>query len=465
MKKPRVVRTFIFIVILTGLSLVTVLPKRLNINRSFTLFGKTIFISRQLTRPSIDLTRFNIPFTRSLDFQMGLDIKGGTRVVLEADMQNIETNDRPTALDAVKNVIARRVDLFGLSESAVKTSKIGEQHRIIVELPGLTDTDEALNLIGTTAQLDFREQTPDYDQEATPSSVYAYLDSFKQTGLTGKDLKRSTVQFSPQDGTPVVGLQFNDEGKKKFAEITQRNVGKPVAIFLDEYPITIPNVQEPILNGEAVISGQFTVKDANSLSIQLNAGALPVPIKIVQQETVGPSLGQEAVEKTFRAGLIGIGLVMLFMFLYYGWKGLLANIALTIYAILTVAVYKLLPVTLTLPGIAGLLLSIGMAVDSNILIFERMKEELRAGKPFELAMELGFGRAWDSIKDANVTTLFVAFILFNPFEFEFLNRSGMIRGFALTLTLGICISLFTGIVVTRTLLRLFLADTRPEEKK
>ena len=295
--------------------------------------------------------------------------------------------------------------------------------------------------------------------------MYEYLNTFRPTGLTGKDLQRSNVQFSQQDGNPVVGLQFNEEGKKKFAEITQNNVGKPVAIFLDEYPITIPNVQEPILNGEAVISGQFTVKEANNLSIQLNAGALPVPIKIVQQETVGPSLGQEAVQKTFKAGAVGIGLVMLFMFLYYGWKGLLANIALSVYAILTVALYKLLPVTLTLPGIAGLLLSIGMAVDSNILIFERMKEELRAGKPFELAMELGFGRAWDSIKDANVTTLFVAFILFNPFEFEFLNRSGMIRGFALTLTLGIFISLFTGIVVTRTLLRLFLADTRQEVKK
>ncbi|OGJ21687.1 MAG: protein-export membrane protein SecD, partial [Candidatus Pacebacteria bacterium RIFCSPHIGHO2_01_FULL_46_10] len=242
-----------------------------------------------------------------------------------------------------------------------------------------------------------------------------------------------------------------------------RNIKKRVAIFLDEFPVSVPVVNEPILNGSAIISGGFTVDAAKQLSIQLNAGALPVPITIVQQETVDASLGTEAVQKTAIAGLVGVGLVALFMVLYYGWKGLLADLALGVYALITIAIYKLVPVTLTLPGIAGLLLSIGMAVDSNILIFERMKEELRMGKPFDLAMTLGFGRAWDSIKDANVATLFTCFILFNPFEFEFLNRSGMVRGFALTLALGIFVSLFTGIVVTRTFLRLFLKESM--EKK
>ena len=230
---------------------------------------------------------------------------------------------------------------------------------------------------------------------------------------------------------------------------------------MDDFPVTAPTVNGAIETGTAEISGGFTIESAKQLSIQLNAGALPVPIRVIQQETIGASLGRDAVEKTAKAGAIGIVLVAVFMILLYGWKGVLADVALAVYAVITLAVYKLVPVTLTLPGIAGLMLSIGMAVDSNILIFERMKEELRMGKPFEVAMKLGFGRAWDSIKDANVATLFTSFILFNPFELEFLNRSGMVRGFAFTLALGILVGLFTGIVVTRTLLRVFL--TNPEE--
>ena len=292
---------------------------------------------------------------------------------------------------------------------------------------------------------------------ATPQSLDPFA-NYQSTGLTGKDLQRSAVQFSNQDSQPVVTMEFTPEGKKKFAEITQRNIGKRVIIYLDDAPVTAPIVNEPILTGTAEISGGFTVDAAKQLSIQLNAGALPVPIQVIQQQTIGASLGQDAVTKTARAGLIGVGLVALFMILLYGWRGVLADIALAIYAVITLAIYKLVPVTLTLPGIAGLMLSIGMAVDSNILIFERMKEELRAGRPFGLAMKLGFGRAWDSIKDANIATLFTCFILFNPFEFSFLNRSGMVRGFAFTLAIGIVLGLFTGIVVTRTLLRIFLRD-------
>lgn len=452
-------RTLVFLVVLAACVTLIAMPAKLPINIPF--FGKQI--SYTFERPALDLTRWGIPFSRDLELKMGLDIQGGTRVTLEADMSSIPQSDRQTAFSSAREVIARRVDLYGVSESTVKTSFSGNQYRIIVELPGVTDASQAIALIGTTAQLDFREQSTaaaaiqELQQNNDP------FGGFTPTGLTGKDLKRSAVQFNNQNGQPVVTLEFNDEGKKKFADITRRNIGKPVGIFLDNTPVTLPVVNEVIEAGTAEISGGFTVDGAKQLSVQLNAGALPVPIQVVQQQTIGASLGQEAVQKTARAGLIGIALVALFMILLYGWKGVLADIALAMYAVITIALYKLIPVTLTLPGIAGLLLSIGMAVDSNILIFERMKEELRLGKPFNLAMKLGFGRAWDSIKDANVATLFTSFILFNPFDFEFLNRSGMVRGFAFTLALGIAVGLFTGIVVTRTLLRIFLHD--PSEGK
>ena len=459
MKTKRPIRSLIFIMVVSIISLVLAMPKEIPIK--FSAMGKTA--SYTLARPHLDLSRLRIPFTRDLEFKMGLDIRGGTRVVLEADMSKIVQADRETALESARNVISRRVDLFGVGESAVKTSRLGETYRIIAELPGVTNTQQAVQIIGSTAQLDFREEASS-SAPLTPGTIDQLLGGhFVPTGLMGKDLKRATVQFSSETSEPVVNIEFNDEGKKKFAEITTRNIKKRVAIFLDEFPVSVPVVNEPILNGSAIISGGFTVDAAKQLSIQLNAGALPVPITIVQQETVDASLGTEAVQKTAIAGLVGVGLVALFMVLYYGWKGLLADLALGVYALITIAIYKLVPVTLTLPGIAGLLLSIGMAVDSNILIFERMKEELRMGKPFDLAMTLGFGRAWDSIKDANVATLFTCFILFNPFEFEFLNRSGMVRGFALTLALGIFVSLFTGIVVTRTFLRLFLKESM--EKK
>jgi preprotein translocase subunit SecD len=268
-------------------------------------------------------------------------------------------------------------------------------------------------------------------------------------------LARSQVQFDPNTGQPVVGLEFNQEGGDKFAEITGRNVGRPVAIFLDQFPITIPLVKEQITTNEAVITGEFSVDEAKSLAIQLNAGALPVPIEVIEQRNIGATLGTESVQNSVQAGVIGLLMVIGFMAAYYGYLGILADIGLVIYGLLTLALYKLIPVTLTLPGVAGFLLSVGMAVDSNILIFERMKEEIRAGRPRAMAMELGFGRAWDSIRDANVCTLITCFILFNPFSWSFLNTSGMVRGFALTLGLGVLLSLFTGVVVTRTILRTF----------
>ena len=218
-----------------------------------------------------------------------------------------------------------------------------------------------------------------------------------------------------------------------------------------------PRINQAIVTGQAVISGGFTIEDAQQLSIQLNAGALPIPIKVLEQRSIGASLGTVAVNESIQAGLIGLSAVMIFMILYYGWKGFVADLALMIYALLTIAVYKVVGVTLTLPGIAGLLLSVGMAVDANILIFERIKEEQRLGRPFAQAMELGFGRAWDSIKDANIATILTSLILINPLDFSFLNTSGLVRGFGITLLIGVVLGLFTGVVVTRTFVRLFIS--------
>ena len=414
---------------------------------------KNFIFNQKISSPEINISLGNFKFKRDLKIKKGLDLQGGTHLVLQADMKDVEEKDKNDALFAVREVIAKRIDLYGVSEPVIQTSKIGDTSRIIVELPGISNVQEAIELIGKTAQLDFRELPPELDQDATDSAIPIF--AFNETGLTGKDLKRATVQFSEQTGEPVVGLSFTSEGSKKFAEITERNVGKQVAIFLDGMPVTAPRVNEAITSGDAVISGQFTPKSAKNLAIQLNAGALPVPIKIVEQKNIGATLGEESVQKSLRAGLIGLSLVIIFMIAYYGKLGVLAGIALVIYGLITLAIYKLIPVTLTLPGIAGFILSIGMAVDANILIFERIKEELREGRPLKQAMELGFGRAWDSIKDANICTIITALVLLNPFNFPWLVTWGMIRGFALTLLIGVLIGLFTGIVVTRTLVRAF----------
>jgi preprotein translocase subunit SecD len=443
-------RLFTIILCLTLIAGVIDMPVELPIN----IHWRMINVDTIIRRPKFDFTLFGAHITQNFDIKQGLDLQGGTRVVLKADMSTIAQADRTTALESARNVIARRVDLFGVSEPVIQTSIVGEEYRISVELPGVKDINEALNLIGRTAQLDFRELAPTATQAA-------FLSDFIQTGLTGKNLKKSAVQFNSQNGEPEVALVFDEEGAKQFSDITGRNIGKQVAIFLDDMLVTYPRVNTQITGGEAVISGQFTFEDAKNLSIQLNAGALPVPIEILEQKDVDASLGQESINRSLRAGAIGLGMVMVFMVLLYGAQGVIADIALVVYGLITLALYKLIPVTITLPGLAGFILSIGMAVDSNILIFERMKEEIRMGKPWSTAMELGFGRAWDSIKDANVASLITSFILFNPLDWSFLNSSGMVRGFALTLGLGIITGLFTGIVVTRTLMRLFY---RPSKK-
>jgi len=438
MNKKRILLWFI--IFLTVFCLVIDFPKDFPLKFSIGKFS----VDTKISHPRIDLNFGRIKFKRDLEIKKGLDLEGGAHLVFQADMKDIPFENRNSAIEAAKKNIERRINFFGISEPVVQTAKSGEDYRLIVELPGIEDINRAIDLIGSTAQLEFWEQV-----EASSSA------GFKPTDLTGKDLKISQVRFDPNTGQPVVSLNFSSEGGKKFAEITSRNVGRIVAIYLDKKIISTPVVEEPITSGEAIIKGNFTLQEAKDLSIKLNAGALPVPIKIIEQRNIGATLGRESVQKSLKAGMIGLLMVALFMGAYYGKLGLLADLALVLYGLITLAIYKFIPVTLTLPGIAGFILSIGMAVDSNILIFERMKEEQRSGKPWQIAMELGFGRAWDSIRDANICTLITCFILFNPFNWGFLNVSGMVRGFALTLGLGIFISLFTGIVVTRTLLRVF----------
>jgi preprotein translocase subunit SecD len=451
-----------FISVVTFVAILFSLPR---LEPSFNLFGRDI--SFRIGGYVIDWQIGNWRIYRDLKLQKGLDLAGGIRAVLQANMQDVAPEDRQQALESAQLVMERRVNFLGVSEPNIYTTQVGDEYRIVVELPGITDTQQALNIIGQTAQLIFKEPT----EEFTDVQTAIINNQFKDTQLTGKFLKRAYVIFSqtqPAPGTglnePQVRLLFNDEGATLFEEVTGRNIGKPVAIYLDEVIISAPMVSEAIPGGEAIISGGFTVEQAQLLVQQLNAGALPVPVSVVEQEQIGATLGQDAVEKSIIAGIIGLALVITFMILYYGKLGIIASSALIIYGLVTLALYKLVPITLTLSGIAGFILSIGMAVDSNILVFERMKEELRSGKPFKQAMELGFGRAWNSIRDANVATLITVFVLFNPFNWNFLVTSGMVRGFALTLGLGILISLFTGIIVTRTLMRVFIFEQKSKNK-
>jgi protein-export membrane protein SecD len=620
----------------------------------------------------------NLPRVKEIPFRLGLDLLGGTHLVYEADMSEVPAGDQASALDGVRDVIERRVNAFGVSEPIVQTSVTGDHYRLIVELAGIKDVNEAIKMIGETPLLEFKEQSNEapkltdeektnikkmnegaekraeevlgkilsggdfialakqYSQdektkdnggdmgwitnadhpdvvrfvkdmkvgevssdlvrtsrgfeifklegkrekvnpfnekekemevkaahllicyqgaekcnsnlskeeayakikkikkEATPenfkelvkkystepgavqtggelgwfgrgqmvkpfedtvfsqkvgtisyvvetkfgyhliykederpvmeyhvrhifiptvkaSDIVGDKKEWKNTELTGRNLKRATVQFNPNDGTPEVALQFDDEGAKMFADITERNVGKPVAIFLDGYPISIPTVNEKIPNGKAVISGKFNIKEAKLLAQRLNAGALPVPIKLVNQQTVGPSLGHISLVDSLRAGIAGLILVALFMILYYRLPGLLAVIALTIYGLLVLAIFKIWPVTLTLAGLAGFILSIGMAVDANVLIFERFKEEIKGGKPLPLAVIDSFNRAWPSIRDGNVSTLITCFILI---EFS----TSIVKGFAITLGLGVVVSMFSAIVITKTFLQLIAGE-------
>ncbi|MEI6156748.1 MAG: protein translocase subunit SecD [Atribacterota bacterium] len=352
--------------------------------------------------------------------RLGLDLAGGSHILLEC----VDTPEAPVDDDSVKRVIEvirNRVDQLGVSEPTILKQGM---RRVVVELPGIEDPQRAVEIIGKTALLEFK------DESGT-------------TLLTGAVLKNAQVH-NDQFGRPTVGISFNQEGTTLFAKATAANVGKPLSIYLDGKVISSPVVQEPIMKGEAQITGRFSLQEAQNLAILLRAGALPVKVEIAEQRSVGPSLGKDSINSGVRAAAIGLILVFLFMFLYYGWLGLLADIALVCYALFTFALLAALHATLTLPGIAGFILSVGMAVDANVLIFERIKEEYRTGKTWRASIQAGFDKAFRTILDSNVTTVIAAVLLF-------FVGTGPIKGFGITLTLGIICSMFTGIWVTRIL--------------
>lgn len=509
---------------------------------------------------------------KEIKVYLGLDLKGGAQLVYAADTSAVPGKDVEEAVQGVRDVIERRANAFGVSEPVVQVNKVGDQWRVIVELAGVTDVEQAIKDIGETPLLEFREQkttqldegqlgalkayndgqkkkaedvlaqallpgadftaladqysedpgnvdsttgakkggdlgfvrrgtfVPEFDKqifdvlkvgEITPSLVetkYGFhiikkeeerqvdengqkitevrarhilfltqseealsQPQYVETGLTGKQLKRSSVAFDQNTNAPYIALQFNDEGSKLFEEITARNVGKPVAIYLDGEPISTPVVQEKITGGQASITGDFTLDEAKQLVRRLNAGALPIPVTLISQQTIGATLGEESVQRSLFAGVFGLAIVSLFMLVYYRLPGFIAVCALGLYSLVALAIFKLLPVTLTLAGVAGFILSIGMAVDANILIFERTKEELRLGKPLSFAIEEGFRRAWLSIRDSNASSLISVVILY------WLGTS-IIKGFAVTLGIGILVSMFTAITVSRTLVRLIIGQ-------
>lgn len=388
-------------------------------------------------------------------FKFGLDIRGGTHLVYQADVSQIPSGEQDEAMEGLKDVIERRVNLFGVSEPIINVNK--SSHRLIVELAGILDVNQAIKLIGETPFLEFKEARSPEDTERILADGGMEDPYFTPTLLTGRFLKRAQLGFGSQTNEPQVLLEFNEEGQKIFAELTKNNIGKPLAIYLDGIRLSTPIVQQEITGGSAQITGQFSVSEAKNLVRDLNAGALPLPIELISQQTVGPTLGAESLQKSLFAGFVGFILVALFMILYYRLAGIIAVLALTIYTIIVLTIFKLIPVTLTLAGLVGFILSIGIAVDANILIFERMKEELRAGRSFKGAIDEGFKRAWTAIRDANTSTLMTAVVLY-------WFGTSLVRGFALTLVFGILVSLFSAMVFTRTFLRGFVGTKLSEIK-
>ena len=391
--------------------------------------------------------------------KLGLDLAGGTELIYRADTSLI-TTDKPGALNSLREVIDKRVNLFGVAEPLVQLEQSSAvagavEDRLIVELPGVTDVQAAIDAIGATPSLEFKlvgTGTGTVDEEGNLQITPAYID----TGLTGRYVSKADLQFGASGGAttnePVVVLTFTEEGGSLFEDITRENVGESLAIFLDGEVISQPVIREAIAGGTATVSGGFTPEEARDLVRNLNFGALPVPIELVASGTVGPTLGAEALEAGLLASSIGFMLVALFMIGWYRLPGLIASIALAVYVLITVAIIKFIPITLTTSGIAGFILSVGMAVDANVLIFERMKEEIRQGKGAAEAMRIGFSRAWPAIRDGHFTMLISSAILFWV-------GTSIVQGFALVFGLGVIASLISAVFITRLFLVAILPET------
>ncbi len=459
MNKKRVHLILFFIIILAILAGNLSYPKYCNQGIDF------------LNRKS----NLKLPYFWEIPFKLGLDLQGGTHLIYEADLSNIEKEDYGSAMQGLRDIIERRVNLFGVQEPVVQTQEAVGHHRLVVELAGVKDPAKAIRMIGQTPFLEFKEQRLEEEtqkildkkkeiegktleeMQKVENWQLAFEDPyFKSTALTGKylEIKGTKLSFDQTTQKPLILLQFNSEGSKIFEELTSKNIGKILAIYIDNIPLSTPVVQETISGGKAQITGDFTVNEAKELVRNLNAGALPVPIELISQQSIGATLGAVSLERSLKAGIFGFLIIILFLIIFYRFPGFLASLALGIYVALILTFIKLIPVTLTLAGIGGLILSVGMAVDANILIFSRMREELKEKKSFTISIEEGFRRSWPSIRDGNITTLVVALILF-------WFGTSFIKGFAFTLSIGILVSMFSAIFITRNFLRIF-AGTKLE---
>lgn len=434
--------------------------------------------------PDINIQIGGIDIQQELKLRLGLDLRGGTQLTYEADMSQIDQQDQDQALSSARDTIERRVNALGVSEPVVQTNQTGDASRILIELPGVTDVEEAAAQIGETPSLDFRAPLVDDPLNVTPPEIpdiaipeaiegdeasqeaqqaalqeqfaayalaveqyNAAIDAnFERTELTGALLDRALLSADQYTGEPTVVLEFNAEGRELFGNLTREHVGQPFAIYLDDELISAPTILTEIFTGQASITGLESQEAAKELVERLNAGALAVPITLVNQTTVGPSLGEASINASITAATIGLIIVAIFMIAFYRLPGLVSVIALALYAGLTLAIFKLLAVTLTLAGIAGFILSIGIAVDANVLIFEHLREELRKGIRLKEAVERGFTAAWAAIRDSNISTLITCLLL------AWFGTS-IVQGFAVTLAIGVLVSMFTAIIVTRTLLR------------
>lgn len=430
--RPRDIRLLILIAVVTAIAVWVALP----------------------TNPGIHLTIGKNKIDRDIKIYQGLDLQGGMEVLLEADLPADKAVDSDS-MAAAKSIVESRVNGLGVTEPIVQS--VGSR-RILVGLPGIQDPEAAIATLRQTGLMEWVDTGSTYLEPGTKiktdvaTSVEASeevtpTETIYKTILTGSDLKSVSVDFDQQTGVPQIAFVLNADGAKIFAEHTANNINRYLAIALDKVIISCPRINSAIPDGQGLITGQFTIDEAKSMVLQLRYGSLPVPLKVIDTRAVGPTLGQDSVQKSVRAGAIGLIIVLLFMLIYYRLPGFLADLALIIYALLTLALFKLIPVTLTLPGIAGFLLSVGMAVDANILIFERMREELRQGRTLQRAIESGFRRAWTTIWESNTSTWITCGILF-AFGSSF--GASVVKGFAVTLALGVAVNMFTAVVVTRT---------------
>lgn len=394
-------------------------------------------------------------------FKLGLDLSGGTHLVYKADVSEVPVDEVKDSMASLRDVIERRINLFGVSETNVQTQEVTiaglDEQRVVIDLPGVTDINEAVEMIGQTPLLEFKLLNPNAGQDATLDEMYV------STGLTGKYLDHASLEFTQSQGgqfggQAIVALQFNKEGGDLFEDITGENTGEILAIFLDGAPISTPVIQTKITGGQATITGNFTPDEAKQLVGRLNSGALPVPISLISTQTIGATLGHDAVGAGIFAGMIGFLVLAVLFVLWYRFPGLVAIVALGFYMAIMFALFKLVPVTLTAAGIAGFIISLGIAVDANVLIFERMKEEILGGRSTYDGLKEGFSRAWLSIRDSNISSLITAAILF-------WFGSSLIKGFALTFGLGVLVSMISAITITRFFLYAFTSTRDGKVRK